>query len=68
MKLCISITQGEDGQYSAECISLPGCIGRGATREQARQRLEEAIRNYVAAMGSMHGDEFNQELIDIGAA
>ena len=33
------------------CQTLPGCIAWGETRGQARQKLEEAIEGYLAAVG-----------------
>jgi len=29
------IEQDEDGVFVAECLSLPGCISQGATRDEA---------------------------------
>jgi hypothetical protein len=31
----ILITEDEDGEFTAECPSLPGCISQGKTRELA---------------------------------
>lgn len=46
----IVITRGEDGQWVAECPSLPGCITQGRTREEAIQNARDAIEQYVAAL------------------
>jgi predicted RNase H-like HicB family nuclease len=40
----------EDGIWIAECPSLPGCGGDGTTREEAIERVKEAIRSYVEAL------------------
>jgi predicted RNase H-like HicB family nuclease len=34
----------EDGSYSAEVIELPGCFASGATLDELRAGLDEAIR------------------------
>jgi predicted RNase H-like HicB family nuclease len=46
----VVIYAGEDGQWVAECPSLPGCISQGNTREEAVINIKEAIRGYVAAL------------------
>jgi predicted RNase H-like HicB family nuclease len=44
------IYPGEDGYWVAECLSLPGCISQGKTREEAIRNIREAIDGYVAAL------------------
>lgn len=34
----------------AECLSLPGCVSQGRTREEAIEQIREAIRLYVAVL------------------
>ena len=46
----VVIYPGEDGQWVAECPSLPGCISQGNTREEAAANAREAIVEYVAAL------------------
>ncbi|MBK7926968.1 MAG: type II toxin-antitoxin system HicB family antitoxin [Bryobacterales bacterium] len=36
----VVIFKGEDGQWVAECLSLPGCVGR----------IREAIQLYIAVL------------------
>ncbi len=38
----------ETGDYSAVCPELPGCASAGATEEEARQNIREAIELYLA--------------------
>ncbi len=52
MKLCIRIMKNEKGDYTAVCSSLPGCVTTGRTREEAREKLDEAIRGYIAAISN----------------
>jgi predicted RNase H-like HicB family nuclease len=46
----VVIYPGEDGQWVAECPSLPGCISQGRTREEAVANAREAIAGYIAAL------------------
>jgi predicted RNase H-like HicB family nuclease len=38
----------ETGDYSAVCPELPGCASAGATEEEARANITEAIELYLA--------------------
>ena len=42
--------KAEDRQWVAECLSLPGCVSEGATREAAVEHIREAIRRYIAVL------------------
>ena len=44
------VYKGEDGQWVAECLSLPGCVSQGATRGAAVEHIREAIRLYLAVL------------------
>jgi len=46
----VVIYPGEDGYWVAECLSLPGCISQGETKEEAIQNIKEAIDAYVLAL------------------
>ncbi len=46
----VIIYPGEDGQWVAECSSLPGCISQGNTRQQAVTNIKEAIEGYILAL------------------
>lgn len=46
----IYVAQAPDGTYLANVAELPGCIARGATREEAVARVREAFRDYVLMM------------------
>lgn len=50
MKFRILIEPDEDGQYVATCPSLPGCISQGATREEARGNIADAIGGYLKSL------------------
>jgi predicted RNase H-like HicB family nuclease len=40
----------EDGSWIAEVPSLPGCVSDGRTRDEALERVKEAIELYVEAL------------------
>ncbi len=44
------IYPGEDGYWVAECLSLPGCISQGKTKEEAIENIREAIDAYISAL------------------
>lgn len=41
---------GEDGTWVVECLSLPGCISQGKTKEEAIANIREAITGYIEAL------------------
>ena len=48
------VFKGEDGLWVAECLSLPGCVSQGRTREEAIDGIREAIRLYIAVLEEDH--------------
>ncbi len=46
----VIIYPGEDGYWVAECLSLPGCISQGKTKQEALINIKEAIEAYIAAL------------------
>ncbi len=52
MKLCVRIYKDMGGAFTASCPSLPGCICRGQTEQQAKAKLEEAIQGYLASVNN----------------
>ena len=44
MKFLITIYQDEDGIYSAECPSIPGCVSQGNTESEAEKNIQGAIK------------------------
>jgi len=52
MRLCVRIRPNEQGGFTAICPSLPGCTSSGQTEQQAKTKLEEAIRGYLASVNN----------------
>ena len=46
----VLVYPGEDGYWIAECLSLPGCVTQGRTRDEAIANAKEAIRGYITAL------------------
>lgn len=65
MKLSIRIIVNEHGTYVATCPSLPGCTTQGQTREEAQQKIDEAIRGYIAALSNFVPDNVQHEVVEV---
>ncbi len=50
MKYRIIIEQDEDGVFSANVPSLPGCISQGNTRNEALVNIKEAMEAYIESL------------------
>jgi len=59
----VLIIEEEDGQFVAECPSLPGCISQGETRELALENIQDAIRGYLESL-KKHGDSIPPSIIE----
>jgi predicted RNase H-like HicB family nuclease len=44
----------EDGVWIAEVPSLPGCVSDGRTREEALERVKEAIELYIETLEELN--------------
>jgi predicted RNase H-like HicB family nuclease len=64
----VLITEDEDGQFVAECPSLPGCISQGESRELALENIQDAIRGYLESL-KKHGDpippSISEEIVEV---
>ncbi|RLA89664.1 MAG: type II toxin-antitoxin system HicB family antitoxin [Deltaproteobacteria bacterium] len=47
MKIKVILEPSEDGGYTVYVPSLPGCISEGNTKEEAIQKIKEAIELYL---------------------
>ena len=48
------VFKGEDGQWVAECLSLPDCISQGKIREEAVSNIRATIAPYATALEEDH--------------
>ena len=49
MKYKIVVEKSEEG-YSVSCPGLPGCWSQGETEGEAIENIQDAIREYLAAV------------------
>lgn len=49
MKYSIIIEKA-NGNYSAYCPDLPGCVATGLTVEEARRNMKEAIKRHIEGL------------------
>ena len=63
MKLCVRIIRDERG-FTALCPSLPGCVSRGSTRDEAKENLDAAIRGYIAAVSNFVPERLDHEVVE----
>ena len=52
MRYKIVLQKSEEG-YSASCPGLPGCWSQGVTEAEALENIQEAIREYLAAVDDL---------------
>ncbi len=50
MRYRVLIEQDEDGIFTANVPSLPGCISQGTTRQEAKDNIQEAIELYLESL------------------
>ncbi len=44
------VIEKADGNYSAYCPDLPGCIATGATVEETTERIRQAIQFHIEGL------------------
>lgn len=52
MKYKILLEKTEEG-YSVSCPGLPGCWSQGETEDEALENIQDAIREYLAAIDDL---------------
>ncbi len=43
MRFRVTIDRDEDGVWIAKCLSVPGCVSQGLTKEEALANVRKAI-------------------------
>jgi predicted RNase H-like HicB family nuclease len=65
MKYKIVLHKSDEG-YSVSCPGLPGCWSQGATEEEATSNIQEAIKEYMAAVDElMEGGELREVEVSV---
>jgi predicted RNase H-like HicB family nuclease len=44
------VIEKANGNYSAYCPDLPGCVATGKTREETERNMHEAVQMHIAGM------------------
>ena len=52
MKYKIALYKSDEG-YSVSCPGLPGCWSQGATEQEAIDNIQDAIKEYLAAVAEI---------------
>ena len=61
MKYKIALRESEEG-FSVSVPGLPGCWSQGATEEEALRNIQEAIKEYLAAVDELLEDATVREV------
>jgi predicted RNase H-like HicB family nuclease len=55
MKYKIALYKSDEG-YSVSCPGLPGCWSQGTTEDEALENIQDAIKEYLAAVDELVQD------------
>jgi len=61
MNYKVLLHESEEG-YSVSCPGLPGCWSQGKTETEALENIQEAIREYLAAIDELAKGEDVREI------
>lgn len=61
MNYKVRLQKSEEG-YSVSCPGLPGCWSQGETEEEALENIQDAIKEYLAAVHELMKDEDVREV------
>jgi len=63
MKIAVKIIKDQDGKYRASCPALPGCCVRGDSYDDAKNRIDEAVRGYLGSLNVALPKETDRDLL-----
>jgi predicted RNase H-like HicB family nuclease len=61
MNYKVRLQESEEG-YSVSCPGLPGCWSQGETEKEALENIQDAIREYLAAVDELMKGEDVREI------
>ena len=64
MRYKIVLQKSEEG-YSVSCRGLPGCWSQGTTEAEAMENIQDAIREYLAAVEELLQDMPDAEVREV---
>jgi predicted RNase H-like HicB family nuclease len=56
MKFLTTLERDVDGVWVAECPSIPGCVSQGKNREEALEKIREAIAGCLEVRAELQLD------------
>lgn len=56
------VLRESDEGVSVNCPALPGCWSQGETEAEALENIQDAIRDYLAAIDAQTADEHTKEV------
>ena len=65
MNLKVVIEHGEDGYFVAHCPSLKSCWSQGKTREEAVEKIRQAIELYLEPNSAELIQDDKHEVLDL---
>ena len=68
MRIFVSIVQEADDRWKAWVPELPGCAARGKSQQEVSERIERAIRSYLASWDVPVPTDLQQEVIRLEPA
>ena len=63
MRLMVKIVQESSDRFRAWCPSLPGCMVRARSQDEARVHLDHAIRGYLASLNVAEPHNVEQHVV-----
>jgi predicted RNase H-like HicB family nuclease len=70
MELVVKIAVGDNGRFRAWCPSLPGCMVKAESEEEALRKIETIIRSYLLGMNAVPpaelGTRVQRSLVAVG--
>jgi predicted RNase H-like HicB family nuclease len=63
MRLLVKVVRESDDRFRASCPSLPGCVAKGNSEEEAKKGLDHAIRGYLASLNVPEPHSLEQHVV-----
>ena len=68
MRIFVSLVQESDNRWKAWVPELPGCAARGKSQQEVSERIERAIRSYLASWDVPVPTDLEQEIVRLEPA
>jgi predicted RNase H-like HicB family nuclease len=66
MKILVIITELSPSVHKAHCPVLPGCVVLGRSRQEALDRMSNAIAGYLASFDATVPERLDLEVLEYG--